>query len=195
MPDDEGVSASSVLVPFFFAGGARHKLVEGETKDYMEPQVGSILEGKVTTITKFGAFVALEGGRSGLVHISEIANTFVNDVHDFLQEGQTVKVLVLSTENGKINLSIKKTQPQERPAPRPQRPAGSSSAPRPAAQQRTGSAQPRTFSRAPQQQPLPPSGDQSFEDKLKQFLSSSEGKMADLNRSIDGKRGGGRRRR
>ena len=154
----------------------------------MEPQVGSILEGKVTTITKFGAFVALEGGRSGLVHISEIANTFVNDVHDFLQEGQTVKVLVLSTENGKINLSIKKTQPQERPAPRTPRPAGGPAAPRPAAQPRTN------FARAPQQ-PLPPSGDQSFEDKLKQFLSSSEGKMADLNRSIDGKRGGGRRRR
>ena len=149
----------------------------------MEPQVGSILEGKVTSITKFGAFVALEGGRSGLVHISEIANTFVNDVHDFLQEGQTVKVLVLSAENGKINLSIKKTLPQQaRPAPRPPRPAGT--APRPA--------QPRTFARA--QQPLPPSGDQSFEDKLKQFLSSSEGKMADLNRSIDGKRGGRRRR-
>ena len=188
MPDDEGVSASSVLVPFFFAGGARRKSVEGETKDYMEPQVGSILEGKVTTITKFGAFVALEGGRSGLVHISEIANTFVNDVHDFLQEGQEVKVKVLSTENGKINLSIKKTQPQERPAPRPQRPAGAPSAPRPAAQPRPN------FARAAQQ-PLPPSGDQSFEDKLKQFLSSSEGKMADLNRSIDGKRGGGRRRR
>ena len=86
----------------------------------MELQVGSILEGKVTTITKFGAFVALEGGKSGLVHISEIANTFVNDVHDFLQEGQTVKVMVLSAENGKINLSIKKTQPpQERPASRP----------------------------------------------------------------------------
>ncbi len=154
----------------------------------MEPQVGSILEGKVTTITKFGAFVALEGGRSGLVHISEIANTFVNDVHDFLQEGQTVKVLVLSTENGKINLSIKKTQPQERPAPRTPRPAAAPAAPRPATQSRTN------FARAPQQ-PIPPSGDQSFEDKLKQFLSSSEGKMADLNRSIDGKRGGGRRRR
>ena len=91
----------------------------------MEPQVGNILEGKVTTITKFGAFVALEGGKSGLVHISEIANTFVNDVHDFLQEGQTVKVLVLSTENGKINLSVKKAlPPQERPAPRGPRPAG-----------------------------------------------------------------------
>ena len=158
----------------------------------MEPQVGSILEGKVTSITKFGAFVALDSGKSGLVHISEIANTFVNDVHDFLQEGQTVKVLVLSTENGKINLSIKRALPQqERPAPRgprpapQQRPAGT--APRPAQQSRT------SFARA--QQPLPSSGDQSFEDKLKQFLSSSEGKMADLNRSIDGKRGGGRRRR
>ena len=157
----------------------------------MEPQVGSILEGKVTSITKFGAFVALDGGRSGLVHISEIANSFVNDVHDFLQEGQTVKVLVLSTENGKINLSIKKALPQqERPAPRGPRPGQqhtASAAPRPAPQ-------PRSYARAPQQ-PLPPSGDQSFEDKLKQFLSSSEGKMADLNRSIDGKRGGGRRRR
>ena len=154
----------------------------------MELQVGSILEGKVTTITKFGAFVALEGGKSGLVHISEIANTFVNDVHDFLQEGQTVKVMVLSTENGKINLSIKKTQPQERPVSRPARPAGGVSAPRPAQQS-------RTLVRAPQQATVAPSADQSFEDKLKQFLSSSEGKMADLNRSIDGKRGGGRRRK
>lgn len=160
----------------------------------MEPQVGSILEGKVTTITKFGAFVALEGGKSGLVHISEIANTFVNDVHDFLQEGQTVKVMVLSAENGKINLSIKKTQPpQERPASRPMsrpaaRPAnGAAAASRPAQQS-------RPVNRGPQQT-APVSADQSFEDKLKQFLSSSEGKMADLNRSIDGKRGGGRRRR
>ena len=61
----------------------------------MEPQVGSILEGKVTSISKFGAFVAVEGGRSGLVHISEIANTYVNDVRDYLQEGQSVRVMVL----------------------------------------------------------------------------------------------------
>ena len=153
----------------------------------MEPQVGSIVEGKVTSITKFGAFVALDSGKSGLVHISEIANSFVNDVHDFLQEGQTVKVLVLSTENGKINLSIKKAlPPQERPASRGPRPAGG--APRPAQQQ-------SRLAFAARQQPLPSSGDQSFEDKLKQFLTSSEGKMADLNRSIDGKRGGGRRRK
>ena len=88
----------------------------------MEPEVGKILEGKVTSILKFGAFVALEGGRSGLVHISEIAPTYVNDVHDFLQEGQTVRVKVLSTENGKINLSIKKALPQEE-RPRSFRPA------------------------------------------------------------------------
>ena len=86
----------------------------------MEPQVGSILEGKVTSIMKFGAFVALEGGGSGLVHISEIANTFVEDVHDHLQTGQAVKVLVLSAENGRVNLSIKKALPQqERRAPVP----------------------------------------------------------------------------
>nr|WP_325185217.1 S1 RNA-binding domain-containing protein [uncultured Oscillibacter sp.] len=155
----------------------------------MDPQVGSVLEGKVASITKFGAFVALEGGRSGLVHISEIANTFVNDVHDFLEEGQTVKVLVLSAEKGRINLSIKKAlPPQERPAPRGPRP---SYPPRPAAQQQPDRPHPVQAV----QKPLPPSGDQAFEDKLKRFLSSSEGKMADLNRSIDGKRGGGRRRR
>lgn len=153
---------------------------EGEIKQGMEPQVGSIVEGKVTTITKFGAFVALEGGGSGLVHISEIANTFVNEVRDYLQEGQSVRVLVLSAENGKRNLSIKRAQPKPAspPGPRPARPAGES---RPAA------------ARAPQQT-LPPSGDKAFEDKLKQFLSSSEGKMADLHRSIDGKRGGRRRK-
>ena len=155
----------------------------------MEPQVGSILEGKVTSIMKFGAFVALEGGGSGLVHISEIANTFVEDVHDHLQTGQAVKVLVLSAENGRVNLSIKKALPQqEHRAPRPLRPgfhpqAGARPAPRPAQPQ----------SQAARPEPLPPSGDQAFEDKLKRFLSSSEGKMADLNRSMDGKRG--RRRR
>ena len=164
----------------------------------MEPQIGTILEGKVTTITKFGAFVALEGGKSGLVHISEIANAFVSDVNDFLQTGQTVKVLVLGNENGKINLSIKKALPQEeRPAraPRPPRPAAPrensfrDGAPRSGAP--AGNAAPaRSFNRAPQQPPA----ELTFEDKLKQFLSSSEGRMADLNRNIDGKRGGRRRR-
>ena len=62
----------------------------------MEFGVGSILDGKVTGITKFGAFVSLPEGRSGLVHISEIAYSYVNEVSDHLQEGQEVKVKVLS---------------------------------------------------------------------------------------------------
>lgn len=147
----------------------------------MEPEVGRILEGKVTSIMKFGAFVALEGGRSGLVHISEIAPTYVNDVHDFLQEGQTVRVKVLSTENGKINLSIKKALPQgERPRSfRPAPPRGGGAL-RPAPQR--GPARPA----AP---PVPQTPDQIFEDKLKQFMTASEGRMADLNRGMDGRRG------
>jgi len=153
----------------------------------MEPQVGSILEGKVTSIMKFGAFVALEGGGSGLVHISEIANTFVEDVHDHLQTGQAVKVLVLSAEKGRVNLSIKRALPREERAPRAPAASRHSGAPRAPAQP----VQPPKSRRGPA--PLPPSGDQEFEDKLKRFLSSSEGKMADLNRSLDGKRG--RRRR
>ena len=157
--------------------------MEGESKQFMEPQVGSILEGRVTSITKFGAFVAVEGGRSGLVHISEIANTYVNDVRDYLEEGQTVRVVVLPAANGKLNFSIKRALPQQPRAvqSRPARPAESASQQTPPA----GRAQ----------QTLPPSGDKSFEDKLKHFLSTSEGKMADLHRSMDGKRGSGRRRR
>ncbi|MDR3981847.1 MAG: S1 RNA-binding domain-containing protein [Dysosmobacter sp.] len=138
-------------------------------------------------MTNFGAFGALGNRKSGLVHISEIANALDNDVHDFMQGGQNVTVLVLSTANEKLKLSIKKALPQqERPAPRGPRPMTQ----RPAARPAGG---PPRHARSPQQT-LPPSADQSFEDKLKQFLSSSEGKMADLNRSIDGKRGGRRRR-
>ena len=76
----------------------------------MAVEVGSILEGKVTGITNFGAFVELEEGKSGMVHISEVAPTFVTKISDFLEEGQTVKVKVLSVddESGKISLSIKK---------------------------------------------------------------------------------------
>ena len=77
----------------------------------MQVEVGSVLEGKVTGITKFGAFVELPNKASGMVHISEIASTFVKEIRDFVTEGQTVKVKVLSiSEDGKISLSIKKAQ-------------------------------------------------------------------------------------
>lgn len=85
----------------------------------MELENGTILEGKVTGITKFGAFVALPGGRSGLVHISEVAYSYVSDVNEFLKVGDEVKVKVINVDdNNRINLSIKQTLP---PPARPER--------------------------------------------------------------------------
>ena len=132
----------------------------------MEFGVGSILDGKVTGITKFGAFVALPGGRSGLVHISEIAYSYVNEVSDHLHEGQEVKVKVIGIDQAnRINLSIKQVAP---PPPRPQgdRP------PRPQGDRRSA---PNTF--VPRPAPKEPS---DFEDKLKQFMQSSDSKLSEL---------------
>lgn len=137
----------------------------------MQLQVGMVIEGKVTGITKFGAFVALPEGKSGLVHISEIANTFVNDVHDYVQDGQTVKVKIIGIgDDRKINLSIKKADehaPQQRQDQRPPRPASA--------------AQPRQYGGPRQAVPRAngPTGDVSFEDKLKQFMQESDSRMAD----------------
>lgn len=138
----------------------------------MQLQVGMVLEGKVTGITKFGAFVALPDGKSGLVHISEIANTFVNDVHDYVQDGQTVKVKIIGiADDGKINLSIKKAEAPEAEAPRQSR------APRAYSGQQ---ARPSTYS---YRQSVPrangPTNDASFEDKLKHFMQESDSRMAD----------------
>ena len=153
----------------------------------MELAVGVILDGKVTTITKFGAFVSLSGGKSGLVHISEVANSFVNDVHDFLAEGQEVKIKVLSiTPEGKINLSIKQAAPpQPGRAPHFSSRPHSSSAPSHAPRRAPGPAQSPAVPQTP---------DSIFEDKLKQFMSASDSKMSELNRYMDGKRGGKRRK-
>ena len=143
----------------------------------MELTVGTIITGKVTSITKFGAFVALPDGKSGLVHISEVAGTFVSDVHDFLTEGQEVPVKVLSVSpEGKISLSVK---PKPRPphGARPTRPRG----PRPAP------------ARSAPAQPAAPA-ELSFEDKLKQFMSVSDSKQSELNRYMASKRGGRRRK-
>ena len=80
----------------------------------MQPEVGAVLEGKVSGVTKFGAFVNLPGGKSGLVHISEIANTFVSDVAQYVSVGQTVKVKVIGINGDKINLSIKRARNRRR---------------------------------------------------------------------------------
>lgn len=83
-------------------------------------EVGAVLEGKVTGILKFGAFVDLGEGKSGMVHISEVAGSYVNDIRDYVTEGQTVKVKVINiAPDGKISLSMKKALPQQ--DSRPQR--------------------------------------------------------------------------
>ncbi len=77
----------------------------------MELTVGALLEGKVKSITKFGAFISLPENRTGMVHISEVANTYVSDIHDHLQEGQEVRVKVIAIDpTGKISLSVKRAQ-------------------------------------------------------------------------------------
>ena len=78
----------------------------------MELTVGAVLEGKIKSITNFGAFVALPENKTGMVHISEVANAYVSDIRQHLTEGQDVKVMVIGTENGKINLSIKRLEPK-----------------------------------------------------------------------------------
>lgn len=129
-------------------------------------EIGAVIEGKVTGITKFGAFVALPEGKSGLVHISEVANSYVNDVNDYLSVGQTVKVRVISiNEAGKINLSVKQAQPAP-PAP-PRRP--------PVREARSQAPTPRTAPPAAD----PPSADKAFEDRLKKFMQESDSRIAD----------------
>lgn len=131
-------------------------------------EVGSVLEGKVTGITKFGAFVALPEGKSGLVHISEVANTYVSDVHDHVQIGQTVKVRVLNvTEEGKINLSIKRA---EAPAPQQDRRRNENRRPAPPKAPAAGQG-----GRAAAD---PPSGNQEFEDRLKKFMQEADSRIA-----------------
>ena len=78
----------------------------------MELTVGAILEGKVKSITNFGAFISLPEGKTGMVHISEVANAYVSDIRQHLTEGQDVKVMVIGLENGKVNLSIKRLEPK-----------------------------------------------------------------------------------
>ena len=157
----------------------------------MELGVGAIVDGKVTGITKFGAFVALPEGKSGLVHISEIAYSYVNEVSDHLHEGQEVKVKIIGIDqSNRINLSIKQVEPPPQRAPRQgagQRQSGGGGRP---PRQGGGSSRPMGFVHQAPKEPT------DFEDRLKQFMQSSDSKLSEL-RYIEKKggnrRGGGRR--
>ncbi len=126
----------------------------------MAAEVGSIVEGKVTRVTNYGAFVSLDGGETGLVHISEVDSSYVKDVGDFLRENDTVKVKVIAIKpDGRIDLSIKQTQAQP---DQPSMPHGGRAT-------------------------IRKSGDPQFEKKLKQFMRRSEERLGDARRQRDGK--------
>lgn len=134
----------------------------------MSIEVGSILEGKVTGITNFGAFVELEGGQTGLVHISEVADVYVKDIKDYLKENDIVKVKVINMDKGRIGLSIRQVNspgvaPKGAPRGGGPKPLGGRGGRRPPA---------------------------DFEDRLRQFLKDSEQRQQELKRSQAAKRGG-----
>ena len=161
----------------------------------MELTVGAILEGKVKSITNFGAFVALPENKTGMVHISEVANAYVSDIRQHLTEGQDVKVMVIGTENGKINLSIKRLEPkpQRENTGRPQgnfRPGNDRGDRQP---RREGGFQDRQArpqqenrpQRAPIQPAAPKTADQLFEEKLKAFMTESDSKLSGMKQYAD----------
>jgi S1 RNA binding domain protein len=136
----------------------------------MSIEVGSKLQGKVTGITNFGAFVELPDGSTGLVHISEVADNYVKDINDHLKVGDQVEVKVINVEkDGKIGLSIKKAKD------RPETPQRSHSHQRP----RQGRANDRN-------NPKP----ENFETKMAKFLKDSEDRLSSLKRHTESKRGG-----
>lgn len=150
----------------------------------MQLEVGSIVEGKVTGITKFGAFVELGGGKTGMVHISEVSTSYVKEISDHLAENQVVKVKILSvSDDGKVSLSIKKcmdSQPQTQgssapPPPTPRRPHN------------------RNEARVWQPKRQLPQESMTFEDMMSRFKQTSEDKMSDLKRNTDMRRGSSRR--
>ena len=129
--------------------------------------VGLTVEGTVTGITHFGAFVNLDGGENGLIHISEIAYEYVRDVRDHvkLNERVRVKVLQVNPANGKYDLSLKQTR--EAPA----------------------AVLPK-WRRGRRDKVLPEGADAVFEEKLSRFMKSSEERLLDVKRNLESKRGG-----
>ena len=150
----------------------------------MELTIGAVLEGKVKTITNFGAFVALGDNKTGMVHISEVANTYVSDIRQHLTEGQDVKVMVIGTDNGKINLSIKRLEakPQQENAPR-----GNNNFRKdgPSPRREGMPAQNRPQRTAPTPPPAPKTADQLFEERLKQFMTESDSKISSIRQYSD----------
>jgi S1 RNA binding domain protein len=143
----------------------------------MSIEVGSKLQGKVTGITNFGAFVELPDGSTGLVHISEVADNYVKDINDHLKVGDQVEVKVINVEkDGKIGLSIKKAidKPEA-----PQRSRSHSNS-------NSHSQRPRQSRSNDRNAPKV----ETFESKMAKFLKDSEDRLTSLKRHTESKRGG-----
>lgn len=149
----------------------------------MSIEVGSKLQGKVTGITNFGAFVELPEGSTGLVHISEVADNYVKDINEHLKVGDEVEVKVINVEkDGKIGLSIKKAKDRPERTERPDRPERGD----------------RRESRGHSQSQRPRQGrtndnrasKETFESKMARFLKDSEDRLSSLKRNTESKRGG-----
>ena len=172
----------------------------------MEFAVGAIVEGKVTGITKFGAFVSLPGNKTGMVHISEIAHAYVSDINEHLTVGQEVKVKIIAIDPaGKINLSIKKTTEAPARQPRSDRNFNNNRGERNA---EGGDRQERprnnggNYNRSgsndrPQRSSAPrtntPKEPQSFDDMLKAFMADSDSKISSIRQYSEHRTKKGRR--
>lgn len=138
----------------------------------MQLKVGDIVEGKITGIKDYGVFADIGDGKSGMVHISEVANSYVNNIRDFVKENDVFKMKVLSiSEEGKISLSIKKALPQEEPKERPQRRS------KPSAVKAAPSKPDNSFVWMPKK-----NESTSFEEMMNQFKATSDEKFSDLKR-------------
>ena len=147
----------------------------------MDLQIGSIVTGTVTGIAKFGAFVEIAPGQSGLVHISEIAGTYVNEVREHLSEGQQVRVKIVGVDGKKINLSIK---------------AADAAMQQTAAMSIPAQGRPSAYTHQPRAQTVSVADadiEPSFEDRLKRFMKDSDSKISEIRRSSD-RRSGVKRR-
>lgn len=148
----------------------------------MQFTVGSIVEGKVSKIMDFGAFVDIDGGGSGMVHISEVANSYIKNINEYLKVGDPVKAKIVSiNEQNKIALSIKALLPV------PEKKGNS----RPMNKSNRGGN--NTYVYTPRSNDPPSTGD-NFEDMMNRFKRSSDDRMSDLSRVIDTRRGSNNRR-
>jgi S1 RNA binding domain protein len=135
---------------------------------------GKILGGKVQGITTFGAFIELPDGEVGLVHISEIADTYVKDIKDFIREGDMVQVKVLSVAGKKIGLSIKQAAP-----PKEEKPKTAAPMPR---------QQPGNFQRRDSGGRHGASTPATLDDKIAKFLKESDERMQPLKNRLEPKK-------